>query len=328
MATGKKAQLPDALPTQQPVRQSLHTKNRAPIHCDSSSLTTGIRTGDALKLMRQIPGGDIFDVCIADPPYNIGTDFADGGDDQLPLAEYVEWSNNWVKECLRLTKPSCPIYIYGFAETQAHIAVGYPIENQRWLVWHYTNKAVPSSSFWQRSSEMILCLWKGERPKLNIDLIREPYTESFIKNAAGKERRGTKGRYSRKGKTTIYKAHENGALPRDVISIPALAGGAGRSERWFYCRDCDAVYEPGELKQHKEHNICKHPTQKPLKLSQRLVMSAIKPGSGIALIPFVGSGSECVAAQSVGADYLGFELNSEYVKLAEGRLVKSKGLLI
>jgi len=39
------------------------------------------------------------------------------------------------------------------------------------------------------------------------------------------------GRFSNGNKETIYKAHEGGALPRDVIKIPALAGGAGMSER-------------------------------------------------------------------------------------------------
>jgi site-specific DNA-methyltransferase (adenine-specific) len=52
-----------------------------------------------------------------------------------------------------------------------------------------------------------------------------------LNGAAGKIRKGTLGRFSNGNKETIYKAHEGGALPRDVIKTPALAGGAGMNER-------------------------------------------------------------------------------------------------
>lgn len=105
------------------------------------------------------------------------------------------------------------------------------------------------------------------RTDLEIDQIREPYTGSFLKNAAGKERKDTPSHYGSEGKTTIYNAHENGALPRDVLKIPALASGAGRSERWFICRTCGPqIYPPVDLSEHREHDILKHPTQKPMEL--------------------------------------------------------------
>jgi site-specific DNA-methyltransferase (adenine-specific) len=38
------------------------------------------------------------------------------------------------------------------------------------------------------------------------------------------------------------------------------------------------------------------------------------------LVPFAGSGSECVAAKKLGLPFIGVELNEDYVKLAESRL--------
>ena len=72
-----------------------------------------------------------------------------------------------------------------------------------------------------------MCCYK-DKPIFNRDHVREPYTETFIKNAAGKVRKSTVGRFSKGDKETIYNAHESGALPRDVIKIPAIAGGAGK----------------------------------------------------------------------------------------------------
>lgn len=282
--------------------------------CAKPIFYSRIVTGDVVKTLKKQSFELKFDVVIADPPYNIGKDFGNNNDN-MPIDSYVKWCKQWLEQCFRLLEDDGLIYMYGFHEVLARIAVQYPIDEQRWLAWHYTNKAVPSSKFWQRSHEAILCLWKpgAKRPALEINQIREPYTASFMKSA-GKERKGTNGRYSRNGKKTIYNDN-GGALPRDVIAIPALAGGAGRAERWFYCNDCHgAVKPPSELNRHKEHKILKHPTQKPMELSRRLIKSRINGTNGRILIPFAGSGSECVVANSLDVEYLAIELNPEYAK--------------
>lgn len=278
-----------------------------------------IECGDVLEVLKSLPVEIKFDVVIIDPPYNIGKDFGNSND-TMPIHEYVEWSKEYISLCFKLLADNGLIYIYGFPEILARISSQYPIDEQRWLAWHYTNKAVPSAKFWQRSHESILCLWKSghKRPVLEIDQIREPYSKTFLNQSAGKTRRGTHSRFGGKGnKETVYIANKNGALPRDVIKIPALAGGAGASERWFMCRTCgDNVYSPKHIQDHREHDTLKHPTQKPLELTKRLIRSRINGNGGRTLVPFAGSGSECIVATRLGIDYLGVELNPLYVDFA------------
>ena len=278
--------------------------------------TQRVVCGDVLEVLKTIPSDYKFDVIIADPPYNIGKDFGNNSDNMIET-EYIAWSLKWLRLCFKLLADNGIIYIYGYPEILARVAVKYPIEQQRWLVWHYTNKSTPSSKFWQRSHESILCLWSGnKRPELEISQIREPYTDTYL-NAVGKIRRGTQSRFGH-GKETIYQAHEDGALPRDVLKIPALAGGAGASERWFICRDCDnQVFSPNQINNHRQHEILKHPTQKPMELTKRLIKSRINGNSGRVLAPFAGSGSECCAAKMLDVEYLGIEINPHYVELAE-----------
>lgn len=271
---------------------------------------------DTLFELQKLPD-ESCDIIIVDPPYNIGKDFGNNID-KRELSEYVAWCKKWINECIRVMKPSGTMFIYGFSEILAHISVEIPI-NKRWLIWHYTNKNVASLNFWQRSHEAIICAWKS-KPIFNRDAIREPYTKEFLKGAVGKIRKGTIGRFNKNGIETVYKAHEGGALPRDVIKVPALAGGAGMVERWFLCKTCDDVFEPRELKKHEKHKIIQHPTQKPLELSKKLILSAMPKEQGIVLVPFVGSGSECVAAKILEQNYIGFELNSDYIRIAEARL--------
>ncbi|PIV13250.1 hypothetical protein COY65_01990 [Candidatus Jorgensenbacteria bacterium CG_4_10_14_0_8_um_filter_39_13] len=276
--------------------------------------------GDALAELKKLPD-ESCDVVVVDPPYNIGKDFGNNID-KRELSEYVAWCKEWINECIRTMKPNGTMFIYGFSEILAYLSVEIPI-NKRWLIWHYTNKNVASLNFWQRSHEAIICAWK-DKPVFNRDEVREPYTEGFLNGAAGKVRKGTLGRFSKEGKETIYQAHEGGALPRDVIKIPALAGGAGMVERWFLCKTCDDVFEPRELKKHEKHEIIKHPTQKPLELSRKLIKSAMPKKDGVVLVPFVGTGSECAAAKELGQSYIGFEINPDYVRMAEKMIDNTK----
>lgn len=250
-----------------------------------------IYNADALEGLKKIPD-ESCQIIIADPPYFKA--IKEEWDNQWETQEeYLEWCDKWIGECTRILKPKGTLYIYGFSETLAYVFTRVKIK-KKWLVWHYTNKTVPSLNFWQRSHESIICCYKDDRPDFDRDAIRIPYTDSFLKNAAGKVRAGTKGRFG-SGKETIYKAHENGALPRDVINVPALAGGAGRVEG------------------------VEHPTQKPLALCDVLIKAA-KNKENRVLVPFVGSGSECVSAIRNNCDFIGFEIKKEYCKIAEERL--------
>ena len=257
-------------------------------------LTQSLYNEDCIKGMRLLKE-DSVDIIIADPPYNIGKDFGNDSDKQT-MKQYLEWCEEWIRECFRILKKTGTLYIYGFSETLAFIRTKIEY-NVRWLVWHYTNKNVPSLKFWQRSHESILCCYK-EKPVFNLDDIREPYSEGFLKGSAGKVRKATVGRFSDGTTETVYNAHEKGALPRDVIKIPALAGGSGKNER------------------------VNHPTQKPLALCEELLKASRNKNSDTLLVvPFVGSGSECVMAKRMGISFIGYEINEEYIKLATERLI-------
>lgn len=280
-----------------------------------------IQCVDVLEGLSKVESNSI-DVVICDPPYNIGKNFGNNTD-SMSMDKYVGWCMEWVDECERVMKDTSTLFIYGFSEKLCFLVPHITMEF-KFLQWHYKNKAVPTYKFWQRSHESILCCWKSDERIFNLDDSRIPYSEVFLKNAAGKVRKGTKGRFSREDVSTIYKANEHGALPRDVIEIAALAGGAGYSERAFLCKSCGCVKPNKEKDEHEGHDIVVHPTQKPFKLTEILLKSCKPKEGGKVLIPFAGTGSECVVAKQLGMDYLGFEINPDYVKLAEGMIENFK----
>lgn len=68
-----------------------------------------------------------------------------------------------------------------------------------------------------------------------------------------------------------------------------------------------------------EKKFGKFPCQKPLEVSIKLI-NLHSHKDQIVLIPFCGSGSECLAAQLTGRNFITFEKESKYIELANMRL--------
>jgi len=62
-----------------------------------------------------------------------------------------------------------------------------------------------------------------------------------------------------------------------------------------------------------------HPTQKPIKIIRRIIDTSSKEGD-LCLDLFSGSGTTAVACKQLGRRFIGFEINQEYVDIANKRL--------
>ena len=62
-----------------------------------------------------------------------------------------------------------------------------------------------------------------------------------------------------------------------------------------------------------------HPTQKPVALYKWILSNYAKEGDKI-LDTHVGSASSLIACRDMGFDYVGFEIDEEYYKLAQKRM--------
>lgn len=79
------------------------------------------------------------------------------------------------------------------------------------------------------------------------------------------------------------------------------------------------VWDMSNNKSPEELKYGKHPTQKPIKVLDRIINLSSRPDD-VMLTPFSGAGSECVAAKLNHRHYIGFELDQDYCKIAEDRL--------
>jgi site-specific DNA-methyltransferase (adenine-specific) len=53
------------------------------------------------------------DLLFIDPPYNLTKNFNTRSFKQMPVNQYMEWMESWLRKMIRLLKPTASIYICG-----------------------------------------------------------------------------------------------------------------------------------------------------------------------------------------------------------------------
>jgi site-specific DNA-methyltransferase (adenine-specific) len=81
--------------------------------------------------------------------------------------------------------------------------------------------------------------------------------------------------------------------------------------------------EKSIIKESPNHYDAIHPTQKPVRLLERLLN--IVCGDGVTVLdPFSGSGSTAIACINTNRNYIGFEIDKEYFDSSEKRIINFK----
>lgn len=238
--------------------------------------------GDCLTELPKLPAG-CANLIIADPPYNLDKNFGVWKEAEH-RNEWLAWSQRWIRECVRLLAPGGSVFVYGshhhLCWLQCYL-YEQGLSYRRQIIWHYENGFAGYTKSLAAHYEPILWFSKGE--EYFYLPIREPY----------KSHERLKYKVIKNGK--VWQPNTDGRMMGDVWDIPTLAGRRFKDEK------------------------VAHPTQKPLALSLRIVQHFSRQGDSV-LVPFAGSGTECLAAALSDRHYLGIELNPAYVVIAQDRI--------
>jgi site-specific DNA-methyltransferase (adenine-specific) len=83
--------------------------------------------------------------------------------------------------------------------------------------------------------------------------------------------------------------------------------------------------EKSIIKQSRDHYTTIHPTQKPVRLLERLLALVTKDGD-VVLDPFSGSGSTAIACINTNRNFIGFEIDEEFYDSSINRIEKEMSL--
>lgn len=229
---------------------------------------------DCLETMKRIDDNSL-DLIIADPPY-FKIVKNDWDNKWKTEDEYIEWCQEWIKECLRILKPTGSFYLWGaigkhkehpFLKVLAKCeCLGFIFQD--WITWK-KQKGLGSRKGYMFIREELLYFTKSDKDFV----LNTPYLDEIAKNHGRLSR--SKINYKRCGNVWV-----------DINEV--TVGNLIHTER------------------------VDHPTQKPLKACDRIIQTSSSEND-LVYIPFAGSGSEIISCITNKRRYIASETNKTYI---------------
>jgi site-specific DNA-methyltransferase (adenine-specific) len=235
--------------------------------------------GDCLATLRTLPS-DAVDVVFADPPFNLKKKY-NSTKDSLALQEYLAWCDEWIREVVRIVKPTGSIFLHNIPKWLTHYAASLNkiADFKHWISWDAPT--APMGKSLQPGHYGILFYAKdGKRNKFYE--IRHPHKRCRKCHYLTKDYGGKKPGL-----------HPFGPLVSDVwTDIHRIKHNKYRDE---------------------------HPCQLPVHLLERIILMSSDEGD-VVLDPFSGTGTTALAAKRLGRNFIGLELDADYARISESKL--------
>lgn len=240
--------------------------------------------GDCLEVMRGFADSYI-DLTVTSPPYDNLRQYGGYSFDFEPIAQ----------ELYRITKSGgVVVWVVGdqtidgsesgtsFRQALYFIELGFKLHDT--MIWHKSTFSSPTPNRYHNVFEYMFVFSKGNPKSFN------PINDRPNKKA------GTKT-------TTTFREANGSLTSRSLKSIPEYGK---RFNVW-------------SINEVKDNQGKLHPAPFPEALASDHIRSWSNEGDLI-LDPFLGSGTTAKVAKDLGRQYIGIEINPDYVKIAEDRL--------
>jgi DNA modification methylase len=270
--------------------------------------------GDSRSVLNELPE-DCVNTIVTSPPYFQQRDYVDARQVGLEPSQtaYVESLVQVLNECQRVLRDNGTLWLNIGDKYKKGRLLGMPwrvafaLEEAGWIlrsdvIWHKPN-AMPHSVKTRPTTdhEYLFLFSKSSTYYYDADAIREPHV-TFTENSkmrGGRNHFGKRDSTPEKGKNSgnsnLHDArwdqafHPKGRNKRTVWSVPL---GKFRDAHF-------AVFPP--------------------KLIEPCILAG-SPAGGVVLDPFFGAGTVGLVATELGRQYIGVELNPDYVEIARKRL--------
>lgn len=214
------------------------------------------------------------------------------------ILQYEKWCETWAKEAYRVLKPGSLALVFNSTRTVSHIQTAF--ENVGFyardiIVWR-RNSGIPRGLNVQRKLEKEgnpnAIHWSGWHSALRneweaIAVLQKPLENNYLNTL-------------KKYNTGLFHTQQNDI---DGFQSNIIDGISNREEK---------------------DKFNTHPTVKPLKLIEKLVKLIVPlNSSNIVIDPFMGSGTTAIACSNLGVNWVGIEINQEYIDIANRRLKKN-----
>lgn len=195
--------------------------------------------------------------------------------------------DGWIPAVARVLKPAASLWVFGSMRFLVPLFAQMETAGFRYsqdIVWEKQNGTGFHADRFRRVHEHAVLFYRGAWS----EVYHQPqYTDDAVAKTV---RRKTRPTHTGRIEAGHYASHDGGPrLERSVIKVT------------------------------NEHGRAIHPTQKPLRIVAPLVRYSVPPG-GSYVVPFAGSGSECLVAAIERMNAVGCEVDDDYVDAARRRI--------
>jgi len=294
--------------------------------------------GDVTDVLSRIEDNSI-DIILTDPPYfldkldnNWDYKNVNSGKNQkviksLPAGmkfdrnqgiEFYNWYLGVSKTLLRVLKPGG--YFFSFSSPRLYHRMASAVDDAGFLIkdcflWLYTQNQAKAMSLNHFIKKMDVSKEEREDIKNKLKGWKTPQLKSCFEPIvmAQKQPNGTLLKnmldYEVGLMNTEVKIGEN-MFPANILTVDNIN------------KYLDKYFLISKPSKKEKGNYNDHKTVKPLGLCEHIIKLTAFSKDAIVLDPFLGSGTTAVAAKKLGLNYIGIDINPEYVKIAERRVAE------
>lgn len=259
--------------------------------------------GDALDLLARIDRGSV-GVIVTSPPYNLGVQYR-SYHDALPGDRYLQWTNAWIEGAARVLTESGSLFLnVGSTPVRPWTAFDVAAEARQHL-------ELQNTIHWIKSIVIDQTL-AGTRVGLERDL------------AVGHYKPINSERFLNDCHEFIFHFTPAGRTPLDRRAVGVAYQDRSNITRWqsatggIRCRG-NTWFIPYSTIQNRERDR-PHPATFPPLLPERCLRLHGVERCGLVVDPFMGLGSSAIACAELGLDFVGIELDRDYLEEAVARV--------
>lgn len=244
--------------------------------------------GNTLELIHQL-GSNSVDLIVCDGPYGVTAN------DWDKVPDIQTYNLELIKLFSRILKPGGALYLFGKDNCIDFIDYRPYLNINRKIIWYQPSRLAQGRLNYTNNYDLIAYFTKGKAKTYNLDDIRvAQLVELEHRLRCEKVPSVTNGQF---GKT---KFNDDGKNPGDV---------------WGDIKQL--TYKSKELISRDLLNTI----QKPEKLIERIVKASSNEGE-IVLDPFSGVGTTYAVCKKLKRNFIGFEINPEYIQITKERIRK------
>ena len=284
-----------------------------------------------------------FDLIYMDPPFGLQRDFSmleeDGSEKSFSdrwksFDDYITWYAEIINQSYKKLNKDGWIYLHnnfiGNALVLSHILPQIRDNFYTNISWKRSGPKNNIKNGWGNIVDSIMVIKKGN-PYFEVEYtdLDSKYERNSFKN---KDDKGyyalakTTGEKSRPGRMFEYKGYKpqygwrvSEDMLKEMDAANLLHYGKNTLYKKIYLEESKGVpvqnlWDDVYFISRSEQNKRKYPTQKPLKLLERIIKSSC-PLNGWVLDPFCGSGTTAIAAQLHGRNCITSDINPQSIEL-------------